>query len=95
MIELTFAPDVGLTPKDHYWIYVNRKTHLVDQWEYVLQGQKPPPQPSTWESWTAVGPLNISEMRRFEGKPVMLRFENVGAPATMDESIFNYARPKE
>ncbi len=95
VIELTFAPGIGLTPQDHYWIYVNRKTHLVDQWEYVLQGQKPPPQPATWENWTAVGPVNLAEMRRFEGKPVMLRFENVAAPATMDESIFSYARPKE
>jgi hypothetical protein len=95
VIELTFAPGVGLTPEDHYWIYVNRETHLVDQWEYVLQGEKPPPQPSTWQSWRQVGPLKLSEVRRFAGRPVMIRFENLAAPATMDETIFTHARPKE
>lgn len=92
VMELSFAPNVGLTPQDKYWIHVNTKTHLIDKWEYVLTGQKPPPQSSTWESWTSVGPFQFSLARRFEGKPVMLRFENVAAPATMDESVFSHSR---
>jgi hypothetical protein len=94
VLELSFAPDVGLTPHDRYWLYVNQKTHLIEKWEFVLTGQKPPPQGSTWESWTWVGPVQLSLARRFGGKPVMLRFENVAAPATMDESIFSHSRLK-
>jgi hypothetical protein len=41
-----------------------------------------------------VGPVRLSTVHRFEGKPTMLRFENVAAPASMDESIFADARPK-
>ena len=95
VLELSFEAGVGLTPGDRYWLYVNRKTHLIDKWEYVLTGQKPPPQPSSWEAWTSVGPLKISLARRFQGKPVMLRFENVSTPATLDETVFTYSRLRE
>lgn len=95
VLELTFASGVGLTPKDHYWLYVNRKTHLLDRWEFVLQDAKGPPQGSTWEEWTQVGPLRLSTLRRFRGKPALLRLENVAVPATLDESVFTDARPKE
>lgn len=95
VLELSFAPGVGLTPEDRYWLHVNRKTHLIEKWEYLLTGHKPPPQGSTWESWSSIGPLKFSLARRFEGKPVMLRFENVTAPATMDPAVFTNARLKE
>jgi len=43
--------DVGLTPGDHYWVYVNRGNHRVEFWEMVLQGEQPPPVGYTWEGW--------------------------------------------
>ena len=95
VLELSFGKGVGLTPEDRYWLFVNRQTHLMDRWEYVLTGQKPPPQTATWESWTSIGPLKLPLARRFQGKPAMLRFENVAAPATMDESVFTHSRPRE
>lgn len=95
VLELSFDAGVGLTPSDRYWIFVNRRTHLIDKWEYVLTGQKPPPQPSTWEGWTSIGPIKLSLARRFQGKPVMLRFENVSTPATMDETVFTYSRIRD
>lgn len=42
---------VGETPGDHYWVYVNRKNHRVQDWEMVLQGDQPPPAHYTWEGW--------------------------------------------
>lgn len=92
VMELSFAENVGLTPQDRYWLFVNTKTHLIDKWEYILTGQKPPPSGSTWESWTSIGPIQLALARRFEGKPVMLRFENVSTPATMDEAVFSNSR---
>jgi hypothetical protein len=88
---VTFVPGVGLTSDDHYWLYVNRATHLIDRWEFVLTGQKPPPSGSTWEAWTNVGPVKLSLERRFHGKPVMLRFENVATPQKFDESVFSFS----
>jgi hypothetical protein len=93
VLELTFDPGVGLTPKDHYWLYVNRKTHLMDKWEFLLQDMKPPAQVATWEGWEKFGPVRLSTAHRFDRKTTELRFENVALPATMDESIFADARP--
>ena len=91
VLELSFVAGTGLTSDDRYWLYVNRKTHLIDRWEYVLTGQKPPPSGSTWEAWTHVGPVQLSLQRRFQGKPVMLRFENASAPPSFDESVFKFS----
>jgi hypothetical protein len=95
VLELWFDQGVGLTPSDRYWLFVNRRTHLIEKWEYVLQDQKPPPQAVTWEAWTSVGPLKLSLARRFQGRPVMLRFENVSTPATMSETVFSYSNIRE
>jgi hypothetical protein len=92
VLELSFSPGVGLTPQDRYWLYVNRATHLVDRWEFVLTGREPPPQGSTWEEWTGVGPLRFSLLRRFKDRPAMLRFENVSAPESMDEKVFTHSK---
>ena len=92
VLELSFNPGVGLTPQDRYWLYVNRETHLVDRWEFVLTGREPPPQGSSWEEWSSVGPVRLSLLRRFQGRPAMLRFENVSAPETMDETVFTHSK---
>lgn len=49
-LALSFAR-VGLTPGDHYWVYVNRANHRVEHWEMVLEGDQPPPVGYTWEGW--------------------------------------------
>jgi len=95
VLEVTFVAGTGLTSDDHYWLYVNRNTHLIDKWEFVLTGQKPPPSGSTWEGWTNIGPIKLSLERRFAGKPVMLRFENVSVPEKFDESVFTYSAVKK
>ena len=92
VLELSFSSGVGLTPEDRYWLYVNRATHLVDRWEFVLTGQKPPPQGSSWEEWTSVGSVRLSVLRRFKDRPAMLRFENVSAPETLDENVFTHSK---
>jgi hypothetical protein len=95
VLELSFDKGVGLTSGDRYWVYVNRGTHLIDRWEMLLEGQKPPPSSATWEGWTQVGPVRLSTLHRVEGKPVMIRFENVAAPGLMDETVFAYSRIHE
>jgi len=56
LVELTFE-DVGLTPRDRYWAHVNRRTHLMDRWSYVLQDDPPGSQPTVWDwkGWTRRG----------------------------------------
>ena len=88
VLSLTFDPVVGLTPKDHYWLFINQKTHLLDRWEYLLQDQKPPPSTATWENWQQAGPVRLSTLHHIGKRPVMLRMENLAAPATMSEALF-------
>ena len=49
-LALTFD-NVGETPGDRYWVYVNRTGRRVEKWEMVLQDNEPPPRAYTWEGW--------------------------------------------
>ena len=49
-VALSFD-NVGETPGDHYWIYVNRSSHRVEKWDFVLEGDQPPAKTWTWEGY--------------------------------------------
>jgi hypothetical protein len=49
-LALSFE-NVGDTPGDRYWVYVNRASHFVERWDMVLQGDEPPAKTYTWEGW--------------------------------------------
>jgi len=92
VLELTFDKGVGLTPGDHYWLYVNTKTHLLDRWDFLLESMKgKPAATATWEDWTQVGPIRLSTVHHFTGRPAVLKFENVSAPATLPEAVYTQA----
>src|SRR5262245_25160489 len=59
---------VGETPGDHYWVSVDRATHRVVKWEFVLQEQQPPPVPWMWTDWEEHDGLWFSTARRGENK---------------------------
>jgi hypothetical protein len=92
VLQLSFDAGIGLTPKDRYTLYVNRGTHLLDRWQMMLQSRKPPPDASSWEGWSQIGPVKLALMHRLEGKPIMIRFDNVATPEAMDESVFSNSR---
>lgn len=56
--------NVGETPRDRYWVYVNRANHRVERWDYILQDQPPPPQTWTWEGWEQHGGLWFPTVHR-------------------------------
>jgi hypothetical protein len=60
-LELSFD-NVGLTPGDRYWAFVNRDTHLMERWSYVLQDDPPGAAPTFWEwkGWTRRGRLLLA-----------------------------------
>jgi hypothetical protein len=72
---------VGETPGDHYWIYVNQASGRPEKWEYVLQGQHPPPAQWRWEGWEQHGGLWFATAKRGpDGRTIYTR-----RIATMDE----------
>ncbi|MEO5987659.1 MAG: hypothetical protein ABIU54_02060 [Candidatus Eisenbacteria bacterium] len=64
-LDMTFGA-VGLTPGDHYWVFVNAKSHRVERWEFILQNQPPPPNRSSWEGWEEHGGLWFPTSHREE-----------------------------
>jgi len=61
IIKMTFD-QVGLTPGDTYWVYVDEKENLVRRWEYHLQGWDSDRKRSgsDWSGWTNLGELTLS-----------------------------------
>ncbi len=60
-VLLTFD-NVGLTPKDRYWAHINRRTHLMDRWSYVLQDDPPNSGPTVWDwkGWVRHGSILLA-----------------------------------
>jgi hypothetical protein len=83
-LALSFE-NVGDTPGDRYWVYVNRRNHRVEKWAYVLQGTSPPPQVWTWEGWEEHGGLWFPTVHRNGARTVYTRdVETVHSfPATL------------
>ncbi len=76
-LKLTFN-DVGLTPGDTYWAYVNRDTGLMECWSYFLQNWEEGREPTHWKwlDWGRYGRIMLSPRRvnpdPEEGREVML-----------------------
>ncbi|MBS1913109.1 MAG: hypothetical protein JST22_14065 [Bacteroidetes bacterium] len=74
VLGLSFGK-VGLTPGDHYWLYVDPRTKHVVRWRYVLQSGREGE--FTWDRYTRFGPLLISLLKRAADGSSEIRFENV------------------
>ncbi|HMC81727.1 MAG TPA: hypothetical protein VKL61_00675 [Candidatus Polarisedimenticolia bacterium] len=86
--QLSFDEGIGLTPADHYWAFIDPETHLMGRWEYVLEGEKPPPTAWTWEEWKRFGPILLSSVKKEVGADTVIRFPNLSVSETVDESAF-------
>lgn len=84
-IAMTFD-HVGLTPGDHYWVDISRKTHRVERWQYVLQGQSPPPERWTWEGWEQHDGLWFPTAHKQAAMTIATR--DVETPHTFDPGTF-------
>ena len=84
-IKLSFE-NVGLTPRDVYWMDIDRSTHLLDQWKYVLNGGNDAPTVVAWKEWRRFGPIELSISKPMSAKPVEIRFENVSVSETPDDA---------
>lgn len=93
-LHLTFGK-VGLTPGDRYWAFINRDTHLMDYWEYILQDQ-PADGPATrwkWEGWQRQGKIMLAPRRVQVGGDRTLELANIAVPANLADSVFTSPAP--
>lgn len=82
--------NVGLTPGDVYWMWVNRDTGLVDQWHMRLQGSKPEdePTPVLFHDYRRIGGLLISTRREIKGRGQFIRLDDVTIASQVPAGAF-------
>ncbi|MFQ5778246.1 MAG: hypothetical protein ACE5IP_09600 [Terriglobia bacterium] len=98
LVHLSFN-SVGLTPGDHYWAYINRRTHLMDRWAYFLQSYEGTPAlekatPWAWTKWESVGGLRLArEKTRVGGDgPMRIYFPVLAVLPRVDDAVFDSPR---
>ncbi|MFQ5816407.1 MAG: DUF6503 family protein [Terriglobia bacterium] len=83
---------VGLTPGDHYWVFIHPETRRIDRWAYFLEGYRDRGEPRLeaatawdWRGWKQVGGVWLaSDKVRDDGSmriwfPVLRALERVRA----------------
>jgi hypothetical protein len=80
--------NVGLTPKDRYWVWVNRDTHLVDRWDFVLKGEDVPPTSFLWKDWRQVGNVKLAGERVNTKDNRRLVFPVLETPVALPDPVF-------
>jgi hypothetical protein len=86
-VLLTFG-NVGLTPKDRYWAFVNQKTGMMDKWEFILQGQKGPPSVFDWIHWQDFEGIKLCTEMKSQKEPLRILFTNVAVLHSMEDKPF-------
>ncbi len=78
VLELTYG-EVGLTPGDTYWLFIDPATDQIVRWEMVLEGRAPPPKGFSWVDYRAVGPLTLAHDHMNDDASRHILFEDVQA----------------
>ncbi len=92
-LKLAFD-NVGLTPKDTYWVWVNRETGLVDRWDYVLKGEAVPPTTWHWTGWRKHGDIMLAgERTNTEGRKILL--PDIAVLESVPDAVFTSPDPVE
>lgn len=98
-VKVTFD-SVGLTPGDTYWAYIDRTSHRMVRWGFILQGDREKdaePQESLydWTDWADFGGLMLSATRIKvdEARQVSIRFRNIEAASSFSEKTFTDPAP--
>ncbi len=79
LLKLTFDSGVGLPAGDIYWMWVNRDTGVIEEWDLKPRGAKPEDMPVEvlLRAYQRVGGLLLSTRREIRGKEQVIRFDDV------------------
>lgn len=97
VIRLAFG-DVGLTPGDRYWLYIDRETGELRQWAFHLESMPDdaPPRVFRWAGYedheTPGGIVHLAT--RKEGPGLTIHTEHVRISPTADEALFHDPMPR-
>lgn len=99
VIRLTFG-NVGLTPGDRYWLYVNRETGRLDRWFFHLQGMsdEAPPRMASWTDYRSfevpAGSVHIAARKPTPGSETAIVFPTLDVPASVPDDAFTNPEPQ-
>ena len=94
-LHLTFGPNVGLTPGDQYWAYINPATGLMERWSYILQNQDPNSQPThwLWQGWSRQGDILLAPTRVQVGGDGRIEFTNIAIQSELPATVYETPQP--
>ena len=98
VLHLAFG-DVGLTPGDEYWMYVDKKTGHIDRWAFHLQSMPDdaPPARFTWTGLDTLqapaGPIYLATKKPAVGGPVTIFTRNLSLPEAAPAGAFTRPEP--
>jgi hypothetical protein len=82
--------NVGLTPGDQFWLYVNRNTHLLDRWRFKLQGGTEGD--FRWTGWERFGGILLAT-ERVGATGERILFEDIIVTDSMPDEVFSSLAP--
>jgi len=94
VLMLTFG-EVGLTPGDRYWAYVDRESDLMTRWAYRLQSQAEDAEPTVWEwqgwSWYEAGDhrVRLADRRQQVGNDRVLDLSPIEISDRVPDGLFD------
>jgi hypothetical protein len=98
VLHLTFG-DVGLTPGDEYWLYVDRDTGRLDRWAFHLESMpdEAPPSVFNWTAYEALetpgGTVHLATRHAAAGGPVAILTDDIALPASPPDGAFSDPLP--
>ena len=98
VIQLSFD-DVGLTPKDRYWLYADRETGRLERWGFILQGQsREAPSTFRWTDYehfsTPAGTLRVATRKEALGGGRAILTDRVRMPREVPQEMFTDPSPR-
>ncbi len=87
-LHLTFD-NVGFTPGDQFTAYINRNSHLMDRWQFKLQGGFEGDY--RWSNWQRFGGILLATERT--GNNETINFENIIVTDTLSDEVFTSLKP--
>ena len=91
VVKLSFDQGVGLTSGDNYWMWINRDTGIVDEWDMHLQNMKADdvPQPVYFRDFKRIAGLLLSTRRELRGKTTQIRLDDIVVSAEVPKGAFD------
>lgn len=94
-LALSFG-NVGLTPGDRYWAWINRDTGLMDRWAFILQDmpKEGPAMAWAWDGWQKYGNIMLAPHRaQLTGGDRKLELSDIAVMDQLPDSVFTSPEP--